>query len=106
LSTFGYIALVLHEKFERYLELVASMLHQGISSLVSATFLTDPGAEYVMKYLPSEEEGSDKLETLNELAEAICDANVGIIQGLRTGEKGEIFKLRNFDAFMSSIPFV
>jgi hypothetical protein len=30
LSTFGYIALAIHEQFERYLKVVALMLNQGI----------------------------------------------------------------------------
>lgn len=34
------------------------------------------------------ERESDSLETVNALAEAICEAYVGVIQGLRAGEEG------------------
>jgi hypothetical protein len=59
-------------------------------------------------------EDDDSTDTLNELTESLCDAYVGIIQGLRGGGKGNFvilffilcwFPINSLvDAFAKSIP--
>eukprot|EP01103_Thecamoeba_quadrilineata_P017548 TRINITY_DN6286_c0_g1_i1.p1 TRINITY_DN6286_c0_g1~~TRINITY_DN6286_c0_g1_i1.p1 ORF type:complete len:859 (+),score=168.64 TRINITY_DN6286_c0_g1_i1:38-2578(+) len=69
LSAFGDIALALGGAFEKYHEIVVTVLHAA-----SATPLTDKNDE-------------DLIDYLNALRESIFDAYTGILQGLKADEK-------------------
>lgn len=46
-----------------------------------------------MKQHLGDDAESDNADTVNALAEAICDSYVGVIQGLRAGDKGALLDL-------------
>jgi len=86
ISCFGDIALAICGNFEKYLHVVCSMLQQASQTRV-------------------EQDDYDLLEYINQLRESIFEAYTGILQGLKTDNRAEVF-LPYVDPLLSFIQVV